>query len=722
MEAVVASFTVAGSRIAPLCHLDDVASFFIAAAAHGAGTIDRAAKVAAHIGTLAESVPLIGTLLNLLPSMPAVQTLLRLLPPRAGMTLLTDRTTCIVCEKLLDVVSRKDSASIQVPLFSQSGVISSVHLCKKTCRGCSAVHFPSYATGGTQLAAGEQRPYEGCTDARYFHITTTAVWETSLLVDLEVQTVHSHTGFLTFMKEYRMKHLWLPLSMERVRKVLSHAFYAWTFLRWREELGLPLAPYRLGDAECRDGQLSLLDQTLLAARPELQGAFTTYWGAQHGNHCRDPARCICHAVDGHVKARRPVCENRWARIVKCGSLGNIVRHCPHAPLPGSKYCRDCREAAAKGPNLLVGIGGTREQTTCPNKPAPAAFSFAHAPHVHSAACEHAVDGGDDEQAPSAAAAYRIERAASRGWEVSAAEKDVFLVETILEHKPATIEGQCKPTCSLGAGHGACVRTKKRQMFKIKWVGYDESYNSWVCENDVGQTAIREYNEERKAAAEARQAARRQNHAGSLAAALKAAAGGGTSDFAMKASDEVAFRELCKNNLKEFQYAEKKHTTAGILALVSGCGLFLKLDEIFGAESITQLQFFLFEAYHKEGIVKPKVLVYDDACHLKKFLLNRPDSVLCRTLLRSYEIVCDRFHFPNHVSAWCKANVDPAKCTVPGFSKGNTQAAEEAFAWLAGSKKIFRHMNEARFLFLMLRLAHLRNKDLCLAGMSPDESD
>ena len=47
---------------------------------------------------------------------------------------------------------------------------------------------------------------------------------------------------------------------------------------------------------------------------------------------------------------------------------------------------------------------------------------------------------------------------------------------------------------------------------------------------------------------------------------------------------------------------------------------------------------------------------------------------------------------------------------------NTQAAEQCFAWLAGSKKQFRHMNEARFLFYMLRLAHLRNKQLCEAGL------
>ena len=41
---------------------------------------------------------------------------------------------------------------------------------------------------------------------------------------------------------------------------------------------------------------------------------------------------------------------------------------------------------------------------------------------------------------------------------------------------------------------------------------------------------------------------------------------------------------------------------------------------------------------------------------------------------------------------------------------------------SGSKKQFRHMNEARFLFFMLRLCHLRNKELVEKGIVPRERD
>jgi len=50
--------------------------------------------------------------------------------------------------------------------------------------------------------------------------------------------------------------------------------------------------------------------------------------------------------------------------------------------------------------------------------------------------------------------------------------------------------------------------------------------------------------------------------------------------------------------------------------------------------------------------------------------------------------------------------------VPGFDEANTQACEEAFSWLAGAKSSLRNMNGARFNFFILRIIHLRNKELC----------
>lgn len=54
------------------------------------------------------------------------------------------------------------------------------------------------------------------------------------------------------------------------------------------------------------------------------------------------------------------------------------------------------------------------------------------------------------------------------------------------------------------------------------------------------------------------------------------------------------------------------------------------------------------------------MIYDDACHLKKFAMNKSRSKQTETAGRiaSMAMVVDRFHFPGHVDAWCKKNCNP----------------------------------------------------------------
>ena len=52
---------------------------------------------------------------------------------------------------------------------------------------------------------------------------------------------------------------------------------------------------------------------------------------------------------------------------------------------------------------------------------------------------------------------------------------------------------------------------------------------------------------------------------------------------------------------------------------------------------------------------------------------------------------------------------------------NTEACEQSFAWLARSKHVFRRMNQARFLFTMLRQMELRNRYLSAKAASKRRS-
>ena len=144
-----------------------------------------------------------------------------------------------------------------MPLYSTSGVRTGVTIYQKQCSQCEAVHYLSYASGGSHLEPGQQQFYPGATDARFFHLTHSALWERGVLVNYEAQALFSYTGFLTFINEYRMKYGTLPTTADRARKALAHGFYGWTLLRWRAEVDLPAVPMALGDANGREGLLTM---------------------------------------------------------------------------------------------------------------------------------------------------------------------------------------------------------------------------------------------------------------------------------------------------------------------------------------------------------------------------------------------------------------------------------------------------------------------------------
>ena len=64
--------------------------------------------------------------------------------------------------------------------------------------------------------------------------------------------------------------------------------------------------------------------------------------------------------------------------------------------------------------------------------------------------------------------------------------------------------------------------------------------------------------------------------------------------------------------------------------------------------------YVFSSYFAERII------YDDACHLKKFCTNPVRSRLTKVSknLGEMDMVVDKLHFRNHVDKWCKENCNP----------------------------------------------------------------
>ena len=104
------------------------------------------------------------------------------------------------------------------------------------------------------------------------------------------------------------------------------------------------------------------------------------------------------------------------------------------------------------------------------------------------------------------------------------------------------------------------------------------------------------------------------------------------------------------------------------------------------------------------------LLYDDQCHLKKFSENPAKADLndITKKVAKLEKYVDKFHFRNHVDAWCQQNCNPDDCQA---LKGvNSQICEQLFKKINSHKNCLS-MNEARFSMFFLYQYELHNLDV-----------
>jgi len=170
----------------------------------------------------------------------------------------------------------------------------------------------------------------------------------------------------------------------------------------------------------------------------------------------------------------------------------------------------------------------------------------------------------------------------------------------------------------------------------------------------------------------------------------------------------------------------------VFAVVRPCGIIFSLRELYGTESISQVVCILMALCTLVGRA-PKVLGYDDTCHLHKFihLPRRAAKYASNTLwqqLSGIRFFIDRFHMRNHVDKWCIKNMDPEREDIlpdmrcrwdpwtrpmgPNgnqMGKVNTEICEQTFSWLQGYKNSTRHMGEARFRWFLLTMCWMRNE-------------
>ena len=595
----------------------------------------------------------------------------------------------------------------------------------KCCRRCGALHGLSFATGG-HIPEHHMRAIKGCHRAGYFQLNarSTAYSVKDVLRRFTTQAVHSHTAFETFCSEY---YDFTGDKMGRHSFSTCYVMFALIMMLDEYEYKEPidLQASRHGGAYRESGETEV-ERTIKSFIPLLSRGFTSKWAGQHATFCRQPGLCNCWIFDGHMKCRRVTCDNNKAREIVVPEVGTMVLGCSRTPLKDSRFCFHCRAGAARL--------NPQQCEPCDSEPAAKAMRAGTSEAETDAPEAGAGHSADDSVAHFDEEADDTEHVPDERTELSPVEQSTYLVEKLIESRPARKKNE--DTTYRTKRVKECM-TKNHKEYLVKFVDYEEE--CWVCQCDIGRDALAAGCSERRPAdseqlrkeeRERDSAQWRAKHIEVAAACVEGPPSARTRHAGERAADmqdanQGELRPTLQddtvecNNLKEDQYAGMiKRTTAGVLALVSSCGLFLAVDELIGSESLKQVLTFLYAVFCIHGITPPKVLAYDDACHLLRWWqLRSYMSKFIRWLLdeKKVQLVVDRFHFKNHVGIFCKKWVDPEKCSALG-PKTQTEAAEQSFSWLARSKHTLRHMNEGKFQFMVLHLMEQRNQWLVKRGV------
>ncbi|CAF1158424.1 unnamed protein product [Adineta ricciae] len=157
------------------------------------------------------------------------------------------------------------------------------------------------------------------------------------------------------------------------------------------------------------------------------------------------------------------------------------------------------------------------------------------------------------------------------------------------------------------------------------------------------------------------------------------------------------------------YINKCTRSFGLIALITNCRIITSFSELYRSETLKEIINLFAITYRVAGKLAP-TLVYDDGCHLVKYVINHIGKDLTRTpamkLLASTPVSVDRSHFRNHVGKFCRETMNPNNNRL--LDNVNTQAAEQTFSWLKQYANIMSNLGYLRAPLFMLILFHSKN--------------
>ena len=222
-----------GRQLLPLRSAAELATLLQAELLYPPGTPKRSNKVLVELRTHGVAMPSefeLDLLLSRLHAHDEWNRALRSMtvPSEQRCVLVPPVTECVVCGST-QFVHARDGRSSPRTVYSCRGKLSG-ELCGMQCNrdDCGAVHYMSFASGGKKLPPGTQVFYEGAAELPWFQPSLITVYETALLHQLNVQMLHSHTGWETFCREYSMLHKLLAAEVDLMRRVLARSWLSWS--------------------------------------------------------------------------------------------------------------------------------------------------------------------------------------------------------------------------------------------------------------------------------------------------------------------------------------------------------------------------------------------------------------------------------------------------------------------------------------------------------------
>ena len=186
----------------------------------------------------------------------------------------------------------------------------------------------------------------------------------------------------------------------------------------------------------------------------------------------------------------------------------------------------------------------------------------------------------------------------------------------------------------------------------------------------------------------------------------------TEDFFQIASEDgelvTQLEDLSCNTKKTKDKRDRRHTV-GILVGSKPCGTVVLFNELYGSESVTQVYANVVDYIgNLSEDEKPKVINYDDACHLVKYARNhyrKKKQNSDTKYMTEVSIVVDKFHFSNHVDKWCQEHCNPYK--IKELDGVNTESCEQTFHWVNKFTSV-KSMNESRFFLFFIAIFDYHN--------------